>query len=386
MKQAILLYGATSLNSPVFSADLRWRTGGYSVPDPVFFFEIGKKKILMLSALEIERGKREAKVDEVVSSDEYGEKGKAENLSATVAFLKERGVEKIIISETLPFPLGKVLLSHFDVEVQGKPFYRERTMKTESEIREIEKAQAAVETALRDGMEFLKDCIVKGGLLSHDDFPGVPIASQHVRTIIDAVLYQQGYLGVETIIACGAEASDPHCKGYGNLKPKEPIVIDIFPRSLETLYFADMTRTVFKGEPDEKMKRMYDTVLQAQEMAITEVKSGADGSKIEQHVRDFFNKKGYTSVLDKSPVSGFIHSLGHGVGIDIHEAPSISVKKESTLETGNVVTIEPCLYYHQETETIPCGGIRIEDMLLVTGTGNRNLTKFPKILDAMIIE
>ncbi len=385
MKQAILLYGATSMNSPVFSADLRWRTGGYSVPDPVFFFETGGKKILMLSALEIERGKREAKVDEVVLYNEYVDRGKADNVPAEIAFLKERGVEKIIVPETLPFSLGKVLLSHFDVEVQEKPFYHERAIKTESEIREIAKAQAAVETALREGMEFLKGCLVQEGLLSHDDFPGVPIASQHVRTIIDAALYRQGYLGVETIVACGAEASDPHCKGYGTLKPKEPIVIDIFPRSLETLYFADMTRTVFKGEPDEKMKRMYDTVLQAQAMAIAGMKNGADGRSIEQGVRDFFGTREYPTVLDKSPVSGFIHSLGHGVGIDIHEEPGISVKKESTLETGNVVTIEPGLYYHQETEIIPSGGIRIEDMLLVTDTGSRNLTSFPKTLDAMII-
>ena len=386
MKKSILIYGATSLGSPEFSADLRWRAGGYDVPDPVAFFEIEGKKILMLSSLEIERGKHEAKVDEVVFLDKYAEKGRLENLPAVVVFLKERKVEEVIVPETLRFSLAKSLLPHFSVKIKERPFYRERAIKTENEIKEIEKAQSAVEIALYEGMGFLKKCLVRGDLLFHTKFSDTPVNSHHLRKIIDDALYQRGYLGVETIVACGEEAADPHSKGYGNLKPREPIVIDIFPRSLLTLYFADQTRTVFKGEPDEKTKRMYNTVLLAQEMAIREVKSGADGSKIEKKVRDFFEAKGYPAVLDKQPVSGFIHSLGHGVGVDIHEEPSISASKKSVLEEGNVVTIEPGLYYHQETETIPRCGIRIEDMILVADKGNRNLTNFPKSLSDMIIE
>ena len=385
MKQAILIYGATAMGTPEFSADLLWRTGGYSVPDPVIFCEIDGKKTLLLSSLEIERGEREAKVDEVVSIEKYVEEAKRSSLPISVLFLKERGIEEVIVPGIIRFSLGKVLSDHFTVTIKSPPFYPERAIKTDKEIGQIEGAQRAVEKAVDEGIRFLKECIVNNDLLFHSEFPDAPITSHHVRKIIDDALYLRGYLGVESIVACGREATDPHCKGYGNIKPKEPIVLDIFPRSLDSLYFADQTRTVFKGEPSDKLKRMYNTVLEAQEMAICEVKSGAQGKDIDQKVRDFFDKSGYPTNIAKRPVSGFIHSLGHGVGIEIHEEPSLS-QRDSVLETGNIVTVEPGLYYPEETSTIPMGGIRIEDMILVTENGNRNLTQFPKSLDEMIIE
>lgn len=385
MKQAILIYGATAMGAPEFSADLLWRTGGYSVPDPVIFCEITGKKILLLSSLEIERGAREAKVDEVVSIEQYVEEAKRSSLPIAVLFLKERDIEEVIVAGDIRFSLGKVMSDHFKVTIKAPPFYPERAVKTDKEMRQIESAQRAVEKAVAEGMKFLKECLVKNDLLFHSEFPDTPIASHHVRKIIDDALYLQGYLGVESIVACGTEAADPHCKGYGNIKPKEPIVLDIFPRSMDSLYFSDQTRTVFKGEPNAKMKRMYNTVLGAQEMAIREVKSGVQGNIIDQKVRDFFDQSGYPTNIKKRPVFGFIHSLGHGVGIEIHEEPSLS-QRESVLETGNVVTVEPGLYYPKETSAIPKGGIRIEDMVLVTDDGNRNLTKFPKSLEEMIIE
>jgi len=355
------------------------------VPDPVIFCEITGKKILLLSSLEIERGAREAKVDEVVSIEQYVEEAKRSSLPIAVLFLKERDIEEVIVAGDIRFSLGKVMSDHFKVTIKAPPFYPERAVKTDKEMRQIESAQRAVEKAVAEGMKFLKECLVKNDLLFHSEFPDTPIASHHVRKIIDDALYLQGYLGVESIVACGTEAADPHCKGYGNIKPKEPIVLDIFPRSMDSLYFSDQTRTVFKGEPNAKMKRMYNTVLGAQEMAIREVKSGVQGNIIDQKVRDFFDQSGYPTNIKKRPVFGFIHSLGHGVGIEIHEEPSLS-QRESVLETGNVVTVEPGLYYPKETSAIPKGGIRIEDMVLVTDDGNRNLTKFPKSFEEMIIE
>ena len=385
MKQAILIYGATSLGSPEFSADLLWATEGYSVPDPVVYCEIEGKKILILSSLEIERGEKEARVDEVVSYESYRAQAEAEKVSVPVLFLKDRGVEEVIVPHTIRFSLGKVLEEHFKVTVRRDPFFPERAIKTKREIQEISNAQRAVEKATRKGMDFIADCSVRDGLLYHPTFSQTPIASHHVRKIIDDSLYAEGYLGVESIVACGKEAADPHCKGYGNLKAGEPIVMDIFPRSFETLYFADQTRTVFKGEPSEKMKRMYNTVLSAQEQAIQKIKDDAISNDIEKLVRDFFEKSGYPTNFDTRPVGGFIHSLGHGVGIDIHEEPSLSMGHDTVLRAGNVVTVEPGLYYTDETDAHPCGGIRIEDMVLVTKTGCEVITNFPKKLEEMII-
>lgn len=384
MKQAIVIYGATALGSPEFSSDLLWRTGGYSVSDPVFYCEIDGKKILLLSSLEIERGEWEADVDEVVSIEKFSKHAKEKNLPVSVLFLKDRGIEEIIIPNLLRFSLGRILSEHFKIITKEAPFFSERSIKKEKEIKEIKKCQKALEDALWYGLKFLKECRVNKGLLYHPNNPKTAVVSGTVRKIIDNALYFHGCLGVGTIVACGAEAVDPHSIGYGKLKAREPIVIDIFPRSLETLYFADQTRTVFKGKPSSKMIKMYDTVLQGQKKAIGEIKEGVLGKNIEQNVRDFFDRSGYPTAFDKRPVSGFIHSLGHGVGIDIHEAPSFGSNGQ-IFRTGNVITIEPGLYYPKKNDTIPRGGIRIEDMVLVTKKGCQNFSSFPKELDDMII-
>jgi Xaa-Pro aminopeptidase len=205
-----------------------------------------------------------------------------------------------------------------------------------------------------------------------------------LRRIIDDELYRHGCLGVETIVACGLEAADPHCKGYGELKAGEPIVMDVFPRSLETLYFADMTRTVFKGEPGAAIKKMYEAVLKAQEDTIAMIRPGVDGSELDKKAREILDAAGFPTTTNERPMRGFIHSLGHGVGLEIHETPSLSPRRD-VLREGNVVTNEPGLYYPIASGEIPAGGIRIEDMILITKEGYRNLTEFPKRLEEMII-
>lgn len=384
MKRAVVLYGTTALGAAEFSADLRWRTGGYSAPDPMFFAEIEGRTFLLASSLEIERAGKEANVDEVISLESYIAESEAKHISIPVLFLKEHEVTDVAIPGIMRYGLAKVLTEHFTLEVKPPPFYPARAVKTAAEVAEIEKAQRAVEKAVSAGMRFLRECQIREDRLFHSEFGNAPIAAFHLRKVIDDALYLLGYLGVESIVACGVEAADPHCKGYGFLKPREPIVLDVFPRSLETLYFADQTRTVFKGEPSEKMKRMYQAVLKSQMLAIDQIKEGAGGEGIDESVRDFFEKRGYPTNVTARPVSGFIHSLGHSVGLEIHEEPNLG-KHGSILRAGNIVTVEPGLYYSQETENIPAGGIRIEDIGVVTDRGFRNLTQFPKTLDAMII-
>lgn len=204
------------------------------------------------------------------------------------------------------------------------------------------------------------------------------------RKIIDDSLWKEGYLATGTIVASGAQAADPHCMGRGVLHARVPIVIDIFPVSIATHYYADMTRTVFKGEPAQEYIKMYEAVRAAQEIAINKIRPGADGKRIYSEVQEYFSAQGYQTTVDSKMAEGFIHGLGHGVGIDIHEHPRLG-SRGVMLEEGHVVTVEPGLYYHQARKGIPAGGIRIEDMVRVTGKGNRNLTKAPKDLVSIII-
>jgi len=174
----------------------------------------------------------------------------------------------------------------------------------------------------------------------------------------------------------GAQTADPHERGHGPLKAGDPIILDIFPADKTTRYYADMTRTFVKGEPGEELQKMYDAVLESQEAALAMIGPGVNGRDIHKKVSDILHEAGYkTLVHDQRPgeplQEGFIHGTGHGVGLEIHESPRVSIADEKLIP-GDVVTIEPGLYYRR------IGGIRIEDLVVVTENGCRNLTNFPK--------
>lgn len=372
-KRARLLYGATDLGAPHFSADLLWRTG-FRVPDQLFLVEIGGKTFLFASPLEAGRAEKEADADAVVRVMGSGRVTIKE-------FLKARGIRRIEIPGGFPYEIAKELEKYFEITIAPDPWYPDRAVKSAGEIKEIEKAQAATERAFSAALAFLRACRIRGAQV-YDG--GRPATSEMVRKIIDDNLWDQGYLATDTIVAGGVQAADPHCIGSGVLQAHVPIVMDMFPVSLATHYYADMTRTVFKGEPSREYIKMYEVVRTAQEDAIKKIRSGADGQRIYHAVRDYFSEQGYRTRTDDKISEGFIHGLGHGVGIDIHEHPRLGSATE-ILKKRNVVTVEPGLYYPKKRMGIPAGGIRIEDMVLVTHKGNKNLTKTPKDLQSVII-
>jgi len=374
-KIALVLWGATDLGPPHFSADMLWRTG-FKAPDPFILAEINDKAFLLVGPLELERAAKETNSGiEVVNYYDYVSKSR----DYLINFLKKQDVFKIVVQSTFPCELCGKLLKHFQVAYAKPPFYPRRAVKADWEIQEIERAQRAVEIAVSKAVDFLRVCKISGDkIVSIYQFETM-VTSEFLRKIIDISLYEQGYLGIDTIVSSGLQAADPHCAGFGPLYAHQPIVMDVFPLSLKTHYYADMTRTVFKGKPSQAMENMYETVRSAQALGINQIRAGIDGLKIYNWTLDYFKVHGYPTELKSRPMEGFIHGVGHGVGIDIHEPPTISSRSD-ILRAGNVVTIEPGLYYQQARGHIPAGGIRIEDMVLVTENGYRNLTKFPKDL------
>jgi len=225
--------------------------------------------------------------------------------------------------------------------------------------------QQAVEVAMAEVEQYLKNTKEP--------------TSESAREIIESILQSHNCESSEgMIVAGGPSSAEPHEAGKGMLRVGEPIVIDIFPRSKETGYFADMTRTVCIGTPSSELQKMYDTVCEAQKLAIGMVAPGVKGAVIHQAVWDFFEQAGYKTNGKGSLFTyaeGFVHSLGHGVGQVVHDLPRLSAKSEDVLQVGDVITIEPGLYYRH------IGGVRLEDMLLVTDDGYRNLTQYPKKLE-----
>jgi Xaa-Pro aminopeptidase len=286
--------------------------------------------------------------------------------------LQDAGLKDILVPPTFPFLHASRLQElGYRLRTKREPFYEQRVMKSDDEVRHIEAAQRATETAVAAAHQTLRRAEIRDNVLWLD---GEMLTSERVKKLINVALMECDCVAQHTIVAGGEQACDPHDEGSGPLPAHRSIIFDVFPRSAGTRYFADMSRTVVRGTPSPELTRLYHAVKDAQEEAITKIRDGADGAAIHQGICDRFEKAGYKTGLVNGRMQGYFHGTGHGVGLDIHEAPRIS-RTGSLLQEGHVVTVEPGLYYPG------LGAVRIEDMVLVTKDGCRNLTNYPKVFE-----
>jgi Xaa-Pro aminopeptidase len=150
------------------------------------------------------------------------------------------------------------------------------------------------------------------------------------------------------------------------------IILDIFPRDAKTGYWGDLTRTVVRGRASDAQRKLWETVKEGQELALREIKAGIDGMKIHKAIQQLFKKRGYPTEVRKGKHVGFFHGTGHGLGLEIHEYPRL---QKVTLRDRQVLTVEPGLYYPG------LGGVRHEDVVVVTKTGCKILSRFAKQLE-----
>ncbi len=360
------------------NADMYYATG-FLAPDRFVYLCKDGKEYLLVSQMEYERAKKESRVKNVRSLEEYGYMDRLRSVKdadaamadTLAAMLSSLDVRRVRVPGDFPILLGDMLRARgIEVVPARKLFEEERSVKTPEEVEKIKRAQGVNEKALARAIRIIGESKAKGGVLY---YRGKPLTSEFLQKEIELEFIENGYDTPGSIVAAGPGSADPHFAGEGPVKENEPIVIDIFPYGKKERYFADMTRTVVKGRPSPEVRKMYDTVLGAQELALGAIKAGVTGKQINDMVCDYFEKHGYGTIRTKS-ADGFIHSTGHGVGIDIHEYPSVGESGLDPLKPGQVVTVEPGLYKPG------IGGVRIEDMVVVTENGNVNLTKFPKKL------
>lgn len=358
------------------TADQRYLSG-FTAPDPFVTLYTGKIHLLV-SALEYGRAERTARVDTVERHSDFDhhshvdEYGPAEGKHRTIAaFLDAHGVDSVATPGE--FPLGTADgIRDRDVLVRADTdgiVESIRAKKTDEEIEYIRATQEANEAAMARAEELFDESIAIDGTVHHDD---EPLTSERVKRAIEIELLEHDCALDETIVACGADAADPHDRGSGPIRTGEPIIVDIFPRSKETGYYGDMTRTYCIGEPSETVEAWHELTLEAQRAALNTVEAGVSGRDVHDAVCDVYEDAGLATLrADETTETGFIHTTGHGVGLDIHEQPRIS-SQDVELEAGNVVTIEPGLY------DPGVGGVRIEDLVVVTEGGYENLTTYPK--------
>ncbi|HET7536659.1 MAG TPA: M24 family metallopeptidase [Candidatus Didemnitutus sp.] len=348
--------------------------GRVEVHDPFLAFGAGRRKITLQSALEFGRVKRTSAFDAVLPLEtwrdrarrEFGPKAGMAEIIACVT--RAHGVRKFRIADDFPAALYvKLAKLGLKLEFAGGMLFPQREIKTAAEAAAVREGNRLCSVGFSVVEKILRAARIKGRTLVHQ---GKVLTSERVRFLMETAIKEQGGDARDTIVAGGDQGCDPHERGSGPLRPDELIVVDVFPRVVQTGYYGDMTRTYLKGRAREVQRRMVATVREGQLAALKMIRAGTDGCEIHTKITDIFSEAGYETKRDKSGSVGFIHGTGHGLGLALHEPPRVSTVNYR-LKAGSVVTVEPGLYYPG------IGGCRWEDVVQVTAGPARLLSKHP---------
>lgn len=342
------------------SPDIRYATG-FLAPDAVVAICTPRKTVLIVSAMEYGRALKQAKECTIESPDTLGLTPEQQRSVAdwTLAALAKHKISHVDVDSNFPLGLARKLeLGGIALTLSDSSFLKQaRRVKSEDEIGYIAHTQKATHAAMKAVGKAINEAEVgRGGVLR---WHGKTLTSEIARTIVRRVVLEFDCIDEDTIIAGGIQAADPHERGSGPLKTREWIVCDIFPRSLETGYWGDMTRTFMNGKPSSEQKRLYLAVKIAHDSAMSMLTPGTLGRDVHAKAAASLVESGFeTSTGPDGIPRGFIHSTGHGVGLEIHEEPRLSPSGGKLLE-NMVVTVEPGLYYPE------LGGMRLEDLVVI---------------------
>ena len=369
---ALMMYAASEHDSNLYYAVK------FSVPDPFPYFRIGGKDIILMSDLELGRAQKQAEVDEVISYSDIQVKARASGMErpgvadVTAYFLKTKKVRKIQVPDNFNLGLADALRKRgIAVESKPDPFFEERVYKSKEEVRMITQSLRHTEAAIHKLENLLRESKIVGKKISHR---GQWVTSELLKKVLNVSMMENNCVGSHTIVASGNQGCDPHNEGTGLVWANQSLIVDVFPRSGDTFYYADITRTFVKGKASSALKAQYEAVKAGQEKGIRMVAPGVNGREVHQTIMKDMESKGYKTERRNETMVGFFHGTGHGLGLDVHEPPRVN-SSDHVLKTGEVMTVEPGLYYPG------VGAVRIEDLLVVTANGHQNLTVYPKKLE-----
>ena len=337
-----------NVESVLITSDInrRYFTGMKSSAGTVLAFR--NKAYLLIDFRYIEKARETVKTAEVIETKEL--------YKEISALLRQEGVKNLAI-EAMDVTVSRlnVMKKHLkcvdiiETDVLSNSINKLRMIKDEEEMEYIRKAQEIAESAFDDILGFIKEGVTE----------------REIALELDRLMLEKGAEGIsfDTIALAGENTSMPHgVPSDKKVKKGEFVLMDF--GAVYNGYHSDMTRTVCVGTPDEKMEKIYNIVLTAQEKAIAAAKAGISGKELDGIARRHICDAGYGEY--------FGHSLGHGVGLEIHEQPNAAPSYEKNLEKGTVITIEPGIYIAGKF------GVRIEDFVILTENGCINLTKSAK--------
>ena len=352
-----------------------------SFGDPFLYAEVGGVRHVVIAAMERPRlaaldVPAELHPREEFGSDELYRQGLTQDEEwehLAVAFCQRYGVARAVVPGTFPVQMADGLRNAGIELTPDQSLFRDRRRaKTQAQLAGIRRAQRAAEA----GMAAVAGLIARaepreGGAV----VDGEPLTSERLQRMLLVTFLEHGALGDEVIAAHGPQSAVGHETGSGVILPGEPIIVDIWPRDPATACYTDMTRTFVVGEPPAELAGYHRVVKDAQDAAIAQVRPGADVRMVYDAAAEVIEKAGYPTGRTKEPGKpldhGFYHGLGHGVGLELHEAPLLMVTARDELTVGDVITIEPGIYRQG------FGGCRLEDILLVTEDDAEMLTAFP---------
>jgi Xaa-Pro aminopeptidase len=378
VSDAVLIY-ADSFRS----ADMRHAVP-LGVPDPFLYVEENGSRHVFTSSMEATRlrelGLFDVHVLEELGMDELIASGLDQReVSAQLSLraVDRLGVKRATVPADFPIWLADRLRADgVELGVDQDLFDDRRRAKTEAQLAGMRRAQRAAEAAMDACRRLLRRAEIRGDDLLLD---GEQLTVERVKADMSVVFAAHDTTAEEYIVAPGAQGAVGHDMGSGPIRPGTPLVVDIFPRDNASAIYTDMTRTFVVGEVPDDVREWHRLCKEALDKAFAEIRAGVEARAVFDLTCDIFEAAGEPTQRTKEPGKtlgdGFFHGLGHGVGLEVHEAPGMGRLANKALVAGDVVTVEPGLY------RAGYGGVRLEDIVLVTATGAENLTDYPYDLE-----
>jgi Xaa-Pro aminopeptidase len=364
------------------SATLRHEVA-LAIGDPFTWMRVGERTVVVTNALEEERLARVLGEDtELLLVDELGWREllsdgvpRHEAEVIVVARAVERaGLRSAAVPPEFPLAFADGLRARgVELTVDAELFAARRRAKAPAELEGIRRAQRAAEAGMAAAAGVLRRAEAADGRLTLD---GEPLTAEMVRAALRDATAAAGAPAPPDVMVTSALSGGGHDPGSGPLPAGLPITIDEWPQDEESACWADMTRTFVVGEVTPEVATLRDVALGALEAARSAVRPGAVTAELYDAACDVIEAAGHPTLRTREPGQtlrhGFYFGLGHGIGLEVHEAPSLGPSATDVLVPGDVIALEPGV------ENLPgIGGVRFEDLVLVTEDGFETLTDYP---------
>lgn len=359
-------------------ADLRYAVG-LALSRPAVYLRAKGRGYALLDDADLVAGRAQSRNCRVLALSRYlthPNGGRTPTLADAIQRLaREKRVRRLVVPANFPLGLARALRER-KVRVKprcGEAFFSERAVKSPEEVAMIRAAVVMAEVGLAEGIQVLKNAQIRprGRLL----YRGSPLTAERLRSVMQVAVFQAGGQPVRVTVATEAKGGCPGPDAHGRLRAHQPVILGLALYSTKTGYHAELARTVVRGRARDEVRQLHAALLKAQSLALSLLRNGARAREVHAAVGRCLAGNGNGGEARRASSRAVVHANGHGVGLDLREPPYVCARSREALQTGNVVAIEPGLSCPK------VGAVFLEDLVLVTHHGARNLTQYEITLE-----